>query len=88
MADNQHRSAADNTDEEAAALVQECAGFDYVRFVHCSVVGEAYCKLVPARHLRRFLKAGCRMWEGTNLGEGFGLSKDQAGLLYGLARFW
>ena len=71
MAENQHRSAAENTDEAAAALVLECAGFDYVRFVHCSMVGEAYSKLVPARHLRRFLKSGCSMWEGTYIGACF-----------------
>jgi hypothetical protein len=49
---------------DAASLLADCAGFDYVRFTFASIVGVAYAKSIPIRHLQRFLENGTYIWEG------------------------
>ena len=55
---------SDSSEEMVQAMMKECEAYDYVRFTMSSITGEQYLKAVPARHLRKFLKTGTRMWEG------------------------
>ena len=59
--------AAQLSSERAAELLEQCAGYDYIRFTFSDIHGIPKCKTVPAKHLEKYIKEGVHTCVGEYL---------------------